>query len=204
MNHWDSSQGRRAPLRVGVLHHVGNRTLTFHGSASTVRQLLLPLFQEWTFATLVLSRQFLEWASHNLLWRPPHLRHLLRYRLPVLAPNHLCAKGHHNGYGLLWPGLLWPIPTLARPTLANSYFGQFYFGQFPLWPVLLWPILLWPVLLWPKSVRFYFGQFYFGQFYFGQRFLSCLFFPVLRLPFFFFFFSSCSSFSFSCLFFSAP
>ena len=35
-----------------VPYHVGNRTLTFHGSASTVRQLLLPLFQDWTFATL--------------------------------------------------------------------------------------------------------------------------------------------------------
>ena len=57
-----------------------------------------------------------------------------------------------------------------------------------LWPVPFWPILLWPVLLWPKSVKFYFGQFYFGQFHFGQRFLSCLFFPVLRLLFFFFFF----------------
>ena len=52
INHWNSSQGRRARLRVGVLYHVGNRTLTFHGSASTVRQLLLPLFQDWTFATL--------------------------------------------------------------------------------------------------------------------------------------------------------
>ena len=52
INHWDSSEGRRARLRVGVLYHVGNRTLTFHGSATTVRQLLLPLFQDWTFATL--------------------------------------------------------------------------------------------------------------------------------------------------------
>ena len=52
INHWDSSQGRRARLRVGVLYHVGNRTLTFHGSASVVRQLLLPLFQDWTHATV--------------------------------------------------------------------------------------------------------------------------------------------------------
>ena len=52
INHCESSQGRRARLRVGVLYHVGNRTLTFHGSASAVRQLLLPLFQDWTFATL--------------------------------------------------------------------------------------------------------------------------------------------------------
>ena len=59
INHWDSSQGRRARLRVGVLYHVGNRTLTFHGSATTVRQLLLPLFQDWTFATLASFLQFL-------------------------------------------------------------------------------------------------------------------------------------------------
>ena len=52
ISHWDSSQGRRARLLGGVLYHVGNNTLTFHGLTTTVRQLLLPLFQEWTFATL--------------------------------------------------------------------------------------------------------------------------------------------------------
>ena len=52
INHWDSSQGRRARFRVGVLYHIGNRTLTFHGTASVVSQLLLLLFQDWTFATL--------------------------------------------------------------------------------------------------------------------------------------------------------
>ena len=52
INHWDSSQGRRARLRVGVLYHVANRTLSFHGSATAVSQLLLPIFQDWTYATL--------------------------------------------------------------------------------------------------------------------------------------------------------
>ena len=36
INRWDSSQGRRARLRVGVLYHVANRTLSFHGSATAV------------------------------------------------------------------------------------------------------------------------------------------------------------------------
>ena len=61
INHWDSSQGRRARLRVGVLYHMGNRTLTFHGTASVVSQLLLLLFQDWTFATLA----FLPFVSQN-------------------------------------------------------------------------------------------------------------------------------------------
>ena len=87
INYWDSSQGRRARLRVGVLHHVGNRFSTFHGSASTVRQLLLPLFQDWTFATLA----YLMWASHDLLWRPPCMRHPLPPSTPH-APS-LC-KAH--------------------------------------------------------------------------------------------------------------
>ena len=52
VNHWDSSQGRRARLRVGTLYHVGNRTLTFHGSASTVRQLLLRSFPGLDFCHL--------------------------------------------------------------------------------------------------------------------------------------------------------
>ena len=78
-------------------------------------------------------------------------------------------------FGLGWASRLWP--TLARPTLANSYFGQFYLAN----PTLasstlakICQVLLWPVLLWPI--------------HFDQRFLSCLFFPVLPLPFFFFFF----------------
>ena len=60
--------GRRARLRVGVLYHVGNRTLTFHGSASTARQ--LPLFQDWTFATLA-SLPSVSQVGHCFLWPSP-------------------------------------------------------------------------------------------------------------------------------------
>ena len=56
----------------------------------------------------LLSRQFLKWASNNLLWRPPHLRHPLRSRLPVrCAPPPLCQ------------GTPQPVP-LPPPSTAAS------------------------------------------------------------------------------------
>ena len=70
INHWDSSQGRRARLRVGVLYHVGNRTLTFHGSASVVRQLLLPLFQDWTHATMASLPSVSQVGNHQAVEAP--------------------------------------------------------------------------------------------------------------------------------------
>ena len=37
---------------VGVLYHVANRTLSFHGIARDAVQFLLPLFEDWTYSSL--------------------------------------------------------------------------------------------------------------------------------------------------------
>ena len=65
-----------------VLYHVGNRTLTFHCSASTDRQATPASsfpgldFCHLGFPPISISKK----ASHNLPWRPPCLRHPLRCR----------------------------------------------------------------------------------------------------------------------------
>ena len=74
------SLARWCPVSRGKPH-----SLTFHGSASTVRQLLLPLFQDLDFCHLgfppiSISKK----ASHNLPWRPPCLRH--PHPLPPSSP----------------------------------------------------------------------------------------------------------------------
>ena len=52
VDHWRGAHSTRARLRCGVLYHVGNRELTFHGSAIAVTQLLLPVFEELTYSTM--------------------------------------------------------------------------------------------------------------------------------------------------------
>ena len=47
VDHWRGAHSSRPRLRCGVLYHVANRELTFHGSAAT--QLLLPIFADWTY-----------------------------------------------------------------------------------------------------------------------------------------------------------
>ena len=51
VDHWPTALGRHPRLRCGVLYHVANRTLSFHGVADAV-QFLLPLFESWTYASL--------------------------------------------------------------------------------------------------------------------------------------------------------
>ena len=51
VDHWPTSLGRHPRLRCGVLYHVANRTLSFHGVADAV-QFLLPLFESWTYSSL--------------------------------------------------------------------------------------------------------------------------------------------------------
>ena len=126
-NHWDSSQGRRARLRGGVLYHVGNRTLTFHGSATTVRQLLLPLFQDWTFATLASLPQCLKWASHHSLSRPPHLCRPFRSHNPP-GPAHLTGAKVVRSSFRLFVG----SPSNSRLCKLRS---TAWFAQLPLHPI---------------------------------------------------------------------
>ena len=42
---------RRPRLLCGVLFHIENRSLTFHGDATSAADALLPLFQSWTFSS---------------------------------------------------------------------------------------------------------------------------------------------------------
>ena len=51
VDHWPTDLGRHPRLRCGVLYHVANRTLSFHGVADAV-QFLLPLFESWTYGSL--------------------------------------------------------------------------------------------------------------------------------------------------------
>ena len=52
VDHWPSALGRHPRLRCGVLFHVANRTLSFHGIGSDAVQFLLPLFESWTYSSL--------------------------------------------------------------------------------------------------------------------------------------------------------
>ena len=51
VDHWRGAHCSRLCLRCGVLHHVANRELTFHGSDVDATQLLLPIFADWTYPT---------------------------------------------------------------------------------------------------------------------------------------------------------
>ena len=53
LNNWNGARSRRASLRCGVLYHVANRTLTFHGGADDCRRQLLPIFAGWTYSSIV-------------------------------------------------------------------------------------------------------------------------------------------------------
>ena len=52
VSHWHGGLARHRRMRCGVLYHVANRSCTFHGSARDALQLLLPLFESRTFASM--------------------------------------------------------------------------------------------------------------------------------------------------------
>ena len=52
VDQWPTALGRHPRLRCGVLYHVANRTLSFHGIARDAVQFLLPLFEDWTYYSL--------------------------------------------------------------------------------------------------------------------------------------------------------
>ena len=52
IDQWSTALGRRPRLRCGVLYHLANRTLSFHGIASDAVRFLLPLFEDWTFPAI--------------------------------------------------------------------------------------------------------------------------------------------------------
>ena len=50
VDHWPTSLGRHPRFCCGVLYHVANRTLSFHGVGRS--SILLPLFESWTYSSL--------------------------------------------------------------------------------------------------------------------------------------------------------
>ena len=52
VDYWPTALGRHPRLRCGVLYHVANRTLSFHGVGRDAVQFLVPLFESWTFSSL--------------------------------------------------------------------------------------------------------------------------------------------------------
>ena len=50
VDHWPSAVGRHPRLRCGVLYHIADRNLSFHGIATDTVQ--LPLLGSWTFSSL--------------------------------------------------------------------------------------------------------------------------------------------------------
>ena len=52
IDQWSNALGRRPRLRCGVLYHLANRTLSFHGIATDAVKFLLPLFEDWTFPAI--------------------------------------------------------------------------------------------------------------------------------------------------------
>ena len=77
-----------------------NSTLTFHGSASTVRHLLLPLLQDWTFAALASLLSVSQVGEPQLpVLATPTSAFAVPFAttaFPVAMRQSLCVKGHHS------------------------------------------------------------------------------------------------------------
>ena len=78
VDHWPTALGRHPRLRCGVLHHVANRTLSFHGIVIDAVQFLLPLFESWTFHLSLSILQFGRplWQLRHWTTRQPQI-HLI-------------------------------------------------------------------------------------------------------------------------------
>ena len=92
--------GRHPRLRCGVLYHVANRTLSFHGIARDAVQFLLPLFEDWT-CILLLSLSCLPCDRQvpvlNLIAvRPVVPSHNVRHLSPILAVPNLEVLSHNS------------------------------------------------------------------------------------------------------------
>ena len=83
IDHWRASRGG-SRLRCGLFHPV-NRELTFHGVASVVTELLLPLFEDWTFPSVELLPSA----------RPPQHGHLDDPSVPEDAFNRFLGPSSH-------------------------------------------------------------------------------------------------------------
>ena len=109
-------------LHCGVLHHVANRTLSFHGVADAV-QFLLPLLESWTSIEPCL---YLFWMTHvfqiHVFWgvfhRPLQLRPLLRSLVYVLwYISWLIFAMANNDIACLWDEV-----SQIRTQLASGLF----------------------------------------------------------------------------------
>ena len=52
IDQWSTGGGNRPRLRCGALFHVASRTVSLHGAARDAVRFLLPIFENWTVATM--------------------------------------------------------------------------------------------------------------------------------------------------------
>ena len=67
VDQWPTALGKHLRLRCGVLYHIANRTLSFHGILDAV-QLLLPVCESWTYASLPKLPSVGQTVLQPLLW----------------------------------------------------------------------------------------------------------------------------------------
>ena len=89
VDHWPTALGRHPRLRCGVLYHVANRTLSFHGDARDAFQFLLPLFESWTFTSSLNCHQLAVRVLQFLRWTT------LMHPRPLLTPPCLPQATSH-------------------------------------------------------------------------------------------------------------
>ena len=97
IDHWSTALGRRPRLRCGVLYHLGNRTLSFHGIADDAVRLLIPLFEGWTSSSITQlpSVQSCRQSTHS--------------SVPSMQSNHQSVPSNVPP-----PPLLHPVPRVMR------------------------------------------------------------------------------------------
>ena len=97
IDHWSTALGRRPRLRCGVLYHLGNRTLSFHGIADDAVRLLIPLFEGWTSSSITQlpSVQSCRQSTHS--------------KVPSVRSNHQSVPSNVPP-----PPLPHPVPRVAR------------------------------------------------------------------------------------------
>ena len=134
--------------------YVGNRTLTFQGSATTVRHLLLPLFQDWTFATLASLPSVSQVGEPQPPLAPTLPVTFQSLRTATSVPNDtnsLCRLLHtHNPPALAHPTGAKVVRFVGSPSKSRLHKlkSTAWFAQLPLHPfhILRLPHPLPPVL----------------------------------------------------------
>ena len=91
-----SALGNRPRLRCGALHHVANRTVTFHGVARDAARLLVPLFEGWTLPSI------------------SQLPSVQRDRVDVVVPVEPVSHGEQSSHSVASP-----LPPPSEPPASS-------------------------------------------------------------------------------------